>query len=736
MAKKIGIAGELESKTTEGKLADASQIKDSSRENKSQKEINDEFQSEIESNAADIQRLYRGTGIEEYSQFGEGNAYAVGTIVLYDGAPYKFVAEHVQGTAWDWNEVVAWSEKKEREEKVGELAAEINNEIENLSKELFIYTTLKGTRYAAHSIDSSTKEIVSNPNNDIFYYPISKGDEIKVTATHTEVKSFRIAFSETIPEEGVVVDLRYDSRPTSVNETYISEIDGYLVINHTATYFIDTKVVKIEQFSKRVENNETNIQSLEESVGRKMLESANDLDISDEEGNIILSIRNGHVRTKHFNSKSLAESLTLTETLSEKGKAISVDGSIIDSGIDSEVRTYNTFDREKLYRIDGYCPNRSKRQLLIAYYRNDVFISGEMPSRGSKNDSSVGNGFSVRDYQIHIPEDADTIKVYGQQTDIPTIHIEDATADNVQQYNLNRCPQIAPTPIIRKTNEERLKVLCFGSSWFMDTWWYLNKITKSAGIDAEFYCFYVGGTQFAEWLDKYKNDGTAQCFHSVDGSDWTNSNLGFKTILSQGDWDIIAFQQGARQAIYWELYWEPYWSDLVSIVKRHCTVNTAVVFNATWTPAIYESGMSRTEELWPASNTADGQKEWQAMNNRNTQRFSLLSGITNIVPNGATMWALRRDSELNVSKDLASDGLHPDNGLPLYATAGTFFQTVIAPMYGIDFDNVDWLPDSTTQKASVSGNYFQPISESQRNKVRAVIKLAISDRFGFRTLNE
>lgn len=50
MAKKIGIAGELESKTTEGKLADASQIKDSSRENKSQKEINDEFQSEIESN--------------------------------------------------------------------------------------------------------------------------------------------------------------------------------------------------------------------------------------------------------------------------------------------------------------------------------------------------------------------------------------------------------------------------------------------------------------------------------------------------------------------------------------------------------------------------------------------------------------------------------------------------------------------------------------------------------------
>lgn len=75
----------------------------------------------IGENYADIQRLYRGTGIEEYSQFSDGNAYAVGAIVLYDGVPYKFVAEHVKGTAWDWNEVVAWSEKKEREEKVGEL---------------------------------------------------------------------------------------------------------------------------------------------------------------------------------------------------------------------------------------------------------------------------------------------------------------------------------------------------------------------------------------------------------------------------------------------------------------------------------------------------------------------------------------------------------------------------------------------------------------------------------------
>ena len=45
---KIGITGELESKTTEGKLVDASQVKDISRGNKSLKEINDNIFKSIE----------------------------------------------------------------------------------------------------------------------------------------------------------------------------------------------------------------------------------------------------------------------------------------------------------------------------------------------------------------------------------------------------------------------------------------------------------------------------------------------------------------------------------------------------------------------------------------------------------------------------------------------------------------------------------------------------------------
>ena len=76
----------------------------------------------ISENYADIQRLYRGTGIDEYSQFSTGMDYAAGAVVLYDGVLFRFKADHAKGE-WDYNEVEEWSEKKEREEKVSELGS-------------------------------------------------------------------------------------------------------------------------------------------------------------------------------------------------------------------------------------------------------------------------------------------------------------------------------------------------------------------------------------------------------------------------------------------------------------------------------------------------------------------------------------------------------------------------------------------------------------------------------------
>lgn len=268
-------------------------------------------------------------------------------------------------------------------------------------------------------------------------------------------------------------------------------------------------------------------------------------------------------------------------------------------------------------------------------------------------------------------------------------------------------------------------MLCFGSSWNMCAWWYLNKIIQSAGINAEITGFFTGSAYFAQWIDRYKNNEAVDCWKSTNGSDWEKTTANFKDTLNEG-WDIIEFQQSANLAIKWEQGWEPYWSELVSIVKRNCNFDTIIAFNCSYTPAI--SG-----NLSPYPNTVDGQKQWQQLNYENTQKFMALSGIYNVSPGGATLWSLRREPTINISNDLAFDKLHPDNGLPIYALGGTFFETYISPMYGISFDKVEWKPDISIQKTPFN-NAWQELNDQQRIKIRKIIKLSLSNRFGFNEL--
>jgi hypothetical protein len=77
--------------------------------------------------------------------------------------------------------------------------------------------------------------------------------------------------------------------------------------------------------------------------------------------------------------------------------------------------------------------------------------------------------------------------------------------------------------------------------------------------------------------------------------------------------------------------------------------------------------------------------------------------------------------------------LHPDNGLPIYALGGTLFETYIAPMYGVSFTSVEWKPDTSIAKTPFNFGY-QEMSNDQREKVRNIVKLSLSNRFGFNEL--
>ena len=313
-------------------------------------------------------------------------------------------------------------------------------------------------------------------------------------------------------------------------------------------------------------------------------------------------------------------------------------------------------------------------------------------------------------------------------------------------------PQINNSYIRPKAKDEPIKILCFGSSWFLNTWWYLNKITGNLGINAEIHGYYVGHSCFDEWISLYNNDlspfaGSESSrgsyrYVSVNGANYTSQrrvsggefgdqefrDAWYEDLISE-DWDIIAFQQGAHQAPKWK-YWES-GPELVSIIRRHCGPNTMIAFNSTWTPSVTSSSLPNdTDGL--CSKTLEGQKLWQTMNFDNCKRFMNITGISNVSPNGAMMYTLRRDPKMNIDgDDLCYDGLHPNHGLPMFALASVFYETFIAPFYGISIKECTWLPSTSDKKGPFNNSVFRPVTEAQRDRIFEYVRLSLSNRFGF-----
>lgn len=110
MANEIKIAGKFRSTTTEGILADASQIQQEMGQTVEQ--AIKELDNKATTADSDISNLNANTGIDEYEEFSDQKEYKAGTTVKKDGILYTFKVNHAPG-AWDESEVEDGSLKKE-----------------------------------------------------------------------------------------------------------------------------------------------------------------------------------------------------------------------------------------------------------------------------------------------------------------------------------------------------------------------------------------------------------------------------------------------------------------------------------------------------------------------------------------------------------------------------------------------------------------------------------------------
>lgn len=296
--------------------------------------------------------------------------------------------------------------------------------------------------------------------------------------------------------------------------------------------------------------------------------------------------------------------------------------------------------------------------------------------------------------------------------------------------------QTIPAQFYRKQSGDSLRVLCFGSSWLTNTWWYLNKLTQAVGINATIKCYFSSACPFSKWVDRYEGKeetGTStdfRRFDSVNGSDWSveyvTDTTEFKRSLEE-NWDVIVFQQGSSDSTNWnsDSGYANHYQKLMSYIKRSAKPWTVICYNNTWTPKL-GAGSTQTKEA---------QMGWQKANNDNCIKFTNAVGLSNfVIPCGAAVWALRNDSVITDADDFMKDDLHIKNGLPIYLTGLTLFRAVVMPFYGVDIDDIAWLPDESTQKNPSSESSWMSIDSEQAARVKQMVKLAFSNRYGFYTL--
>lgn len=299
-------------------------------------------------------------------------------------------------------------------------------------------------------------------------------------------------------------------------------------------------------------------------------------------------------------------------------------------------------------------------------------------------------------------------------------------------------PQVANFMPPKKTLTEQINILFIGSSWLINTYWYLNKITQAAGINAYIETAFIAGSSFSRWIEAYNNDTQVSGYNSENGSNWLDVNNTLKTLFAKKDWDIVCFQQGALVGRLWTNF-EGYWKDWLSIIRRNINSKAILCYNATWTPAINIDGIYtplKIAGLTPYSNDRNGQTLWQKDNNENIAKFTTLAGLQNfIAPCGAAVYAARRNNLLkDDNHDYTDDGIHLNSGMPTYIPAATWYETFLAPIYGISIDTITWIPDTSTQKCAVSWDNYTAMTEQHRQEICRIVKLAASDRLGLRVL--
>lgn len=225
--------------------------------------------------------------------------------------------------------------------------------------------------------------------------------------------------------------------------------------------------------------------------------------------------------------------------------------------------------------------------------------------------------------------------------------------------------------------KDSLKVLAIANSFMVDGLAYMQDFINASGIDNSKICFYGcyrSSGSLSIWNDIYNagaalSSNSATCIKYAGGIDMGvgNSNT-LKQILAH-DWDVILFQQVSGGSDQYSTY-EPYLTKLVGYARENCTnQKVAMGWQMTWS--------------YLDSHTVSGPhgvEGWKGICNTVKKMISN-NGIDIIVPTGTAIQNAR-NSSINTNGGMTRDGAHLAYGVGRYVATSTWWQTLVAPIFG------------------------------------------------------
>jgi prefoldin subunit 5 len=230
-----------------------------------------------------------------------------------------------------------------------------------------------------------------------------------------------------------------------------------------------------------------------------------------------------------------------------------------------------------------------------------------------------------------------------------------------------------------------LKVLDIGNSYTQDAQTYLPQIIKASGIGTDFslYRAFRPSASFKTWVDCW-NDSDKENYSidfcagtpldGISGSGSASDGDLFRKALQSVKWDIILIHQVSTYSNDYSL-WEGdgaggYLKELIRIIRvTNPQATIGYLMTHSYRGSYWANSEGSSYLRW--RNIADATKQLK-------QEY----GIDFIIPYGTAVQNLRASS-LNDGYEFSEDGTHMGAGLGDYVAGCCYFESLLAPRYGI-----------------------------------------------------